>query len=394
MKILYVGTLPPHNGGSAILGYQLLKGLAERGHKITAISPITKMALKQGNKFAAENKNITIDRYVVPYFENSPDKPPSDEYRNLEKEQIKQALLNNLAIEKPEIIIIGRETFAWYVPDISLEYSIPSVLLIQGATTFGIIKQTIPGEMADNLLKQFRKVNLLIVVAKHLKNNLIQLGLQNIKVIQNAIDTKRFIPGPRKTGLLRELRIDNDSIVVVHVSNLKPLKKPFDIVYAAKRALEKNPQLFFVIIGEGPLRCEMEEKCKSENIYDKFRFVNWVEYDKVPVFIRLADIVLMPSEAEALALVYLETQACARLLLASDIPAAQEVITDHETGVLFRKGDISDLTEKLLFAANHPEFRTQVGIKARKSAEKYSLSQLINEYELTLEGIIKKNKAV
>ena len=173
MKILYVGTLPPHNGGSAILGYQLLKGLAERGHKITAISPITKMALKQGNKFAAENKNITIDRYVVPYFENSPDKPPSDEYRNLEKEQIKQALLNNLAIEKPEIIIIGRETFAWYVPDISLEYSIPSVLLIQGATTFGIIKQTIPGEMADNLLKQFRKVNLLIVVAKHLTNNLI-----------------------------------------------------------------------------------------------------------------------------------------------------------------------------------------------------------------------------
>ena len=137
----------------------------------------------------------------------------------------------------------------------------------------------------------------------------------------------------------------------------------------------------------------MEEKCKSENIYDKFRFVNWVEYDKVPDFIRLADIVLMPSEAEALALVYLEAQACGRLLLASNIPAAQEVIIDHETGLLFRKGDIADLTEKLLFAANHHEFRNQVGINARESAEKHSLSELINEYEVTLEEIIKKNNA-
>src|SRR4030067_3788531 len=182
MKILYVGTLPPHNGGTAVLGYQLLKGLAKLGHTINAISPITKKALELGDKFATGTKYITITRYLVPYFESSPDKPPSDEYRSLEREQIKDAILNIPVIRKPDIIIIGRETFAWYVPDIALEYSIPSVLLIQGATTFGILKQTIPGEMADNLLKQFRKVNLLIVVDKHLKHNLIQLGLQYIKV--------------------------------------------------------------------------------------------------------------------------------------------------------------------------------------------------------------------
>ena len=48
MKILYIGTLPPHNGGSAVLAYELLKGLAKRGHKINAISPITKKALEAG----------------------------------------------------------------------------------------------------------------------------------------------------------------------------------------------------------------------------------------------------------------------------------------------------------------------------------------------------------
>jgi len=394
MKILYIGTLPPHNGGSAILAFELLDGLAKRGHKINAISPITKNAIELGDKFANENEHITITRYIVSYFENSPDKPPSDEYRNLEGKQIKDAMLKALSKEKPDIIIIGRETFAWYVPNIALEYSIPSVQLIQGATTFGILKQTIPAEISNNLLEHFLKADLLIVVARHLKNNLIQLGLKNIKVIENAIDTEKFTPAPKNLLLLRELGIKDDSVVVVHISNLKPLKRPFDIVCAARQALKENPKLVFVIVGEGLLRFEMEEKCKSENIYERFRFVDWVEYNKMPDFIRLADIVVMPSEAEARALVYLETQACGRLLLASDIPAAKEVIVDQETGLLFRRGDVDDLTEKILFAANHPEFRTQIGIKARESVEEYSLSQLIYEYELTLSEVIKNNQPV
>ena len=392
MKILYIGTLPPHNGGSAVLAYELLKGLAKRGHKINAISPITKKALEAGDKFAKENKYISIKRYLVSYFENSPDKLPSDQYRNIEGEQIKKEILNILSIEKPNIIIIGRETFAWYVPDIAIEHSIPTVLLIQGATTFGILKQTIPGEISQNLLKQFQKVDSIVVVARHLKNNLIQLGLENAKVIENTIDTGRFTPASKDIRLLRELKIEDDSIVIAHISNLKTLKRPFDIICAASHALKENSKLVFVIVGESNLRSEMEEKCRSENIYDKFRFVDWVEYHKVPEFLRLADIVVMPSEAEARALVYLETQACGRLLLASDIPAAKEVIIDKETGLLFEKGNIKDFTEKLLFAANHPDFRTQVGINARKSVEIYSLSQFLDNYEFTFREVVNKTQ--
>ena len=71
-----------------------------------------------------------------------------------------------------------------------------------------------------------------------------------------------------------------------------------------------------------------------------------------------------------------------------------EVIVDQETGLLFRKGDVTDLTSKLLFAASNPEFRTQVGIKARKSVEKYPLSELISNYELTLKTVIKESDKI
>jgi glycosyltransferase involved in cell wall biosynthesis len=58
----------------------------------------------------------------------------------------------------------------------------------------------------------------------------------------------------------------------------------------------------------------------------------------VPDYINLADVVVMPSEREGQSLVYLEAQACGKLIVASDIPAAREVITDGETGLLFERG--------------------------------------------------------
>ena len=67
----------------------------------------------------------------------------------------------------------------------------------------------------------------------------------------------------------------------------------------------------------------------------RVRFAGWIDYARMPDYINLGDIVVMPSESEGLARVYLEAQACARVLVASDIPPAREVVTEGETGLLF-----------------------------------------------------------
>ncbi len=84
LNILYVGTLPPHPGGTAILAFQLLIGLANNGHSVRAIAPITNEQLQNGDTFALNYPEINVTRIVVPYFESSPDIPPSDEYRTNE----------------------------------------------------------------------------------------------------------------------------------------------------------------------------------------------------------------------------------------------------------------------------------------------------------------------
>ena len=106
----------------------------------------------------------------------------------------------------------------------------------------------------------------------------------------------------------------------------------------------------------------------------------------MPRYMNLADLVVMPSEREGLSRVYLEAQACAKTLLASDIPGAREAVTHGETGLLFRRGDIDDLTEKTLLAAGDPALRARIGRQARQYVERHhDIDRAVDQYMALLQ---------
>jgi glycosyltransferase involved in cell wall biosynthesis len=392
LDILYVGTLPPHPGGSAISGSQLIVEFARLGHRVRALSPITAEALAAGDRFATSHPEIEITRFAVPYFETSPDRPPPAGYRRLEHEQIQELLPMLIAKERPDVIFIGRETFAWHVPDIAQAAAVPSVLRIAGGTTGAILTRAYPEAMARQLFEQFRKIHLIITPAAHLTDSLRLLTGHHIMTIPNAVDLQQFAPAPKDAGLLRELAIQGDDVVVMHASNLKPVKRPLDVVHSAERALRHNPKLVYVIVGDGACRQPMEDLCARRGLSERFRFVGWIEYARLPRYMNLADLVIMPSDSEGLARVYLETQACARLLLASDIPAAREVITDGETGLLFRTGDIDDLTTKTLAAAGDPELRARIGRQASRRVRANAIERAVAAYVDAIGSVVSKHR--
>ncbi len=393
MNILGVGTLPPHPGGSAISGALLFAGFAAAGHTVRVLSPITAEALRSGDAFAARHPTIRVTRFEVPYFECAPNLPATDSYRQTEREQIRKLLPALIAAERPDIIFMTRETFAWDAPDIALAHAVPCVLRTAGATTFGIVNRTLPGSEAHRLLEQFQKADLVVSPAMHLAERLQQLGLRRIKVIWNAVDLERFSPRPKDTVLLRNLGIRDDDIVVAHVSNLKALKRPLDIVAAAGKALQQNPRLLYLIVGDGPCRQAMERAAAESGTFHRFRFVGWIDHERMPDYINLADMVVLPSAAEAQARVYLETQACARVIVASDIPAAREVIVDGETGLLFGVGDPEDLAAKTLRAAGDGHVRAAIGKSARTRVEAHALPRIVHAYIDTFAAVIAPQRA-
>jgi glycosyltransferase involved in cell wall biosynthesis len=157
---------------------------------------------------------------------------------------------------------------------------------------------------------------------------------------------------------------------------------------AARRLAIVDPGGGAQPIGHGPALAAMQAACAALGIAGRFRFVGWVEHDRVADYLNLADVVVMPAEDETQARVYLETQACGRVLLASDIAAAREVIRDGETGVLFRKGEPADLAARLLHLADRPALRADIGGQARARIAAHALPAIVAAYLDALAAVV------
>jgi glycosyltransferase involved in cell wall biosynthesis len=311
----------------------------------------------------------------------------------MEGRSIRAAFPGLVAAERPDVVLLGRETFAWHVPELARANGLPCVLRISGGATQGILRGTYPATVADQLVARYRQVDLIVAQARHMAQSLRTLGLRRVAIIPNAIDLREFTPRPRDPARLRELAIPDDAIVAVHASNLKPLKRGLDIVHSAERALSVDPRLVYVIVGDGPCRAAMEAACRDRRIADRFRFVGWVDYARVPDYVSLADMVLLPSDEEHQARVSLEAQACGRLLLASDIPGAREVIEDGRTGLLFRRGDVEDFAVKTLRAAADPGLRAAIGRAAAERVVSHAIETALDAHVAALRGVIREHRA-
>jgi glycosyltransferase involved in cell wall biosynthesis len=383
LDLLYVGTLPPHPGGSAISMSEILRGLAGRGHRVRAVGAFTDEDLLGSDLFADRNPELEIHRFVMPFLDTAPDVPKPG-YDELEQRQIVEIANRLIGERRPDLAVAGRESFVRYVPEIADAYGIPVVAWARGSTTHAMANGTYPRELTEAVIAQFRRTELVVTPARHLADSLGRLGVPGVKVMRNPVDLERFGPAGRDETLARVLRVAPDSIVVAHFSNMTPDKRPLDIVAAAAIARPLDRRLRFLIVGNGPLREEMEDACSRAGLESSFRFVDWVDYEEIPSYLGVADIVVQPSRAEGQARIYLETQATGRALIASDIPAAREVVLDGENGLLYPVGEVQELAARVLHAAASPELRVALGKAARGRAQAHALPDVVEEHEQQL----------
>jgi glycosyltransferase involved in cell wall biosynthesis len=391
LDILYAGTLPPHTGGSAVMCGQLLLALARMGHTIRAVAPIVEDSTSTLAPFAAGYGNVTVERFAVPHYLTVPDFLIESFHARLDFEQreTRGRIAAWMAAKPADVVMLGRESCLWYLPDDCTDFSTPVLLVAHSLITHRWMSGLYPESLCQEILAHYRRAARVATPSVHLARFLTSAGLDQVRVIPNPVDMDLFAPRPKDPSLLRELSVKPDELVVVHVSNLKAVKRPLDIVGSAEAALRENPGLVYVIVGDGEYRSIISEACRRKGIADRFRFTGWVDYRAMPAYLNLADIVVMTSEVETQALVYLEAQASGRLLLTSDIPAARQVVSDGENGLLFRVGDVHDLTAKTLLAAVNPALRERIGRVARKTAEAHALPRVATAYDALLREVVR-----
>jgi glycosyltransferase involved in cell wall biosynthesis len=166
------------------------------------------------------------------------------------------------------------------------------------------------------------------------------------------------------------------------------LKRPVDIVLSAAQTLSAHPNLLYLFVGEGDRREELMTLSEQLGIRERMRFERFVDYGLMPAYLNLADLVVVASESEGLARMYLEAQACAKTLVCSDIPAAREVIAHGQTGLLFRKGDTADLAEKTLLAAGDAVLRAEIGRRSLAQVKANGMDEIARAYLKLIERLL------
>lgn len=396
LDIAFIGRLLPQRGGLATFNSQLLLGLAALGHRIRGADPVTPMSQRGPlpNWFTCPHENVSIIAADTPGYDTVSVYSAGSQSDRARQKTVVQDLLTRWWKERRfDLVVIGGEFSVWGIPDFCQAYGVPSVITAAGMIE-AVADGAFPLSKAQPLLEQVRRCDLLIACAKFMKNRFRQFGFERVMAISNGVDVQCFTPKEKNPFLMETLSIEQKDIVVLHASNLQPVKRPLDIVESAAMALREELKLVYLIFGEGPLRVAAEELCSRRGVSDRFRFVDWVPHDQMCEYYSLADIVMMPSASEGLSLVYLEAMACGRALLVSDISAAREVIDDKVTGFLFDRGDIDDLVDKTMRLAVDPAARLRVGRNARRLVSRsYRLENAVAGYSTILQEVVERRLA-
>lgn len=382
LRFMAVSHFPPLEGGSARSCALLFRGAAARGHEVHVLASSTPEYRSYDAEASHLNPpSLSVKRYEVPYFNiNQYDINEFLRFQQIEHEGVRQELPRLIDEVRPGFVVCAHETLAGAVIDIAHAKGLPCALMLRGSPTWQIVTNVYPREMAEAYLRLYASADLIIPVGRYMQDGLAARGIGNLRHIPNLLDIQEFSPGPRDESLLDRYGIPRDGVVLLHCSLMQARKRPHDIIESAAIALPKADKLIYLFLGGGEREVELLEAASSRGFGDRVRFIPRVPYEAMPDHIRLADMVALASEGEGIARVYLETQACGRVLVSSDIPAGREVVDHGRTGLLFRTGDPSDLAAQILRAAGDPPLRTRIGEASRKRVQRHDIGSVIDQY--------------
>jgi glycosyltransferase involved in cell wall biosynthesis len=232
--------------------------------------------------------------------------------------------------------------------------------------------------VAAQMAEAGRKAAGLLAVSAALKADMAAIGIpeHKIRAHYTGVDLDRFRPGDRESAR-RRLGVDGPLIVVP--GNLVPLKGQS----LAIEALAELPDATLLIAGEGPERPALEALIAARGLSPRARLLGSVPPEAMPELLGAADLMVLPSEREGLANVWIESLACGTPILIADVGGAREVLDRPEAGRLVAReaGAIAAAAREMLAS---PPNRSAV----RRSAERFSWDRNGAELHAHLAGLV------
>jgi glycosyltransferase involved in cell wall biosynthesis len=196
-------------------------------------------------------------------------------------------------------------------------------------------------------------------------------------VIPFGIDFERFSPAV-PDRLRAELGLAQGTRVVGTVGLLRPQKAHERLLAAAERVLREEPDTVFVVVGDGPLRAELDARVRERGL-DR-RFVLLGRRDDVPELLAGFDVFALPSDFEGMCFAVVEAMAMEKPVVATAVGGVPASVVPGETGLLVPPGESEALADAILWTLRRPEEAVRMGRAGRERAERlFSLARMAED---------------
>src|SRR5437588_1534834 len=358
-------TVYPTYGGSGIVGSELGKELAERGHTVHFIASALPTRLTELNERVRFHE---VEMLSYPLFEHQPyDLALATKMAMVAETENLDLLHVHYAIPHSISGILARESIKnhRYLPVITTLHGTDITLVGADRSYLPITKYAL--EQSDGVT----------AISNYLKEATIEhFGFDRIEVIPNFVCPDEY--KPKIDCDLREPLSPDGAPVCVPVSNFRPVKRAVDCIQILARVLKKT-KARLVMVGDGSERTNAIHRARCLGVSDLCVFVG--KQPRIVDYLCASDVLLLPSEQESFGLAALEAMAVEVPVIASRVGGLPEVVDDGETGFLSTVGDVDKMADDALKLLTDPQLRRTMGKRARASAiERYSTDKIIPKY--------------
>jgi glycosyltransferase involved in cell wall biosynthesis len=200
-----------------------------------------------------------------------------------------------------------------------------------------------------------------------------------VRVIHNGIDTDRFLSAAGATEVRQGFGIPPRAPVIGTVGRLSEIKRQDVLIRAFARVRQREPLAHLMLVGDGPLRGELQELARRLGIAEVVHFAGYQE--QTAPYLHAMTCFALTSRSEGMPQAVLEAGVAGVPVIASRVGGVPEVIDDGETGLMVEPGDETALAAGLLdLLIDRPRAVRLTEAARARVLDRYSIRRMAREY--------------
>lgn len=252
-----------------------------------------------------------------------------------------------------------------------------------------LAKQMPLGKMMSRYLLKADKI---IAINSSIESDLLAFGFKRDQILRIPNGVKMPIPtSPTPRSEIRErLKITPNAKVLVFVGSFTPIKNIPFLLHGWKGVFTSEPNALLILLGDGPLRSDLEKLSKELGIQNSVWMPGYVR--NVGDYLTASNIFVITSKVEGISNALLEAMSYGLAAVATRVLGNVDVIKDGENGLLVDLDDTEGLTNAITSLLKDENLRLKLGKAARKTIEEeFSIERVAERYKklyLELLGLI------